>query len=31
MLSNGKEMEVHIESKVIFDEKNIPIKIKGTI
>ena len=31
MLSNGKEREVHIESKVIFDEKNIPIKIKGTV
>ena len=31
ILSNGKEREVHIESEVIFDEKNIPIRIKGTV
>ena len=31
ILSNGKERKVYIESKVIFDEKNILIKIKGTI
>ena len=31
ILSNGKERTVHVESELVFDEKNIPIKIKGTV
>ncbi|MDQ1275384.1 MAG: hypothetical protein QG610_957, partial [Euryarchaeota archaeon] len=29
--SNGEERIVHEEAKVVFDEKNIPIQIRGTI
>ncbi len=31
ILSNGKKREVHVESKVIFDENNLPIRMTGTI
>jgi hypothetical protein len=31
ILSNGNKRAVHIESKVIFGEKNIPTQMKGTI
>ena len=30
-LANGKERSVYIQSEVIFDEKNIPIRIKGIV
>jgi PAS domain S-box-containing protein len=29
ILSNGEERIVHAQAKVIFDEKNIPIRVKG--
>ena len=31
ILPNGKERHIHIESKVIFDENNIPTQMKGTV
>ena len=31
ILSNGEERTIHMQSEVIFDEKNMPIRIKGTI
>jgi len=31
ILANGKERAVHIQSKVIFDENNTPIRIRGTV
>ena len=31
VLANGEERIVHEEGEVIFDEKNIPIRMKGTI
>ena len=31
ILANGEERSVHIQSEVIFDEKNIPIRIKGIV
>jgi PAS domain S-box-containing protein len=31
ILPNGKERDVHIESKVISDENNIPTRMKGTV
>ena len=31
ILPNGKERDVHIKSKVISDENNIPIRMKGTV
>ena len=31
ILANGEERTVHMQSEVIFDEKNIPIRVKGII
>ena len=31
VLANGEERTVHIQSEVIFDEKNIPIRMKGIV
>jgi PAS fold len=31
ILPNGKERHVHRESKIIFDEKNIPTRMAGTM
>ncbi|HEY3361751.1 MAG TPA: PAS domain S-box protein [Methanosarcina sp.] len=31
VLANGKERAVHMQSEVIFDEKNIPIQAKGVV
>ncbi|MDD4249282.1 MAG: histidine kinase dimerization/phosphoacceptor domain -containing protein, partial [Methanosarcina sp.] len=31
VLANGEERTVHIKSEVIFDEKNIPVRIKGIV
>ena len=31
ILANGEERTVHIQSEVIFDEKKIPIRIKGIV
>jgi PAS domain S-box-containing protein len=31
VLSNGEERTIHMQSKVVFDEINIPIRVKGTI
>ena len=31
VLVNGEERTVHIQSEVIFDEKNIPVRIKGIV
>ncbi|HWQ48907.1 MAG TPA: PAS domain S-box protein [Methanosarcina sp.] len=31
ILANGEVRTIHIKTKVIFDEKNIPIKLKGTV
>ena len=31
ILANGEERTVHIQAEVIFDEKNIPIRMKGIV
>jgi hypothetical protein len=31
ILANGEERTVHIQSEAIFDEKNIPIRLKGIV
>ncbi|HII00214.1 TPA: PAS domain S-box protein [Methanosarcinaceae archaeon] len=31
VLDNGEERNVHVESEVIFDEKNIPVRAKGIV
>jgi len=31
ILSNGDERTVHIQAEVVFDEKNIPIRVKGIV
>ena len=31
ILANGEERIVHVQAEVIFDEKNIPIRMKGTV
>ena len=31
IVSNGKVRDVHLESKVIFDENNIPTRLEGTV
>jgi len=31
ILSNGEESTIHMQSEVVFDETNIPIRVKGTI
>ncbi len=31
ILANGEERIVHAQGEVIFDEKNIPIRMRGTI
>ena len=31
ILANGEVRTIHMKTKVIFDEKNIPIKLKGTV
>ena len=31
ILANGEERIVHAQGEVVFDEKNIPVRIKGTI
>jgi PAS domain S-box-containing protein len=31
ILANGEERTVHIQTEVIFNEKNVPIKLKGTV
>ncbi|MDY9927713.1 PAS domain S-box protein [Methanosarcina sp.] len=30
ILANGEERTVHVQSEIIFDEKNIPVRVKGT-
>ena len=30
-MANGEERTVHMQSEVIFDEENIPIRIKGIV
>jgi PAS domain S-box-containing protein len=31
ILTNGEERTVHIQAEVVFDEKNIPIQVKGIV
>ncbi len=31
VLANGEERIVHAQGEVIFDEKNIPVRMKGTV
>ena len=31
IVSNGKVRDVHVESKIIFDENNIPTRLEGTV
>jgi two-component sensor histidine kinase len=31
ILANGEELTIHIQSEVIFDKKNIPIRLKGIV
>lgn len=31
VLANGEERTIHIKSKVVFDEKNTPIQVKGIV
>jgi len=31
ILANGKECTVHTQTEFIFDEKNIPIRLKGIV
>ena len=31
ILANGEERTVHLQSKVVFDEKKIPIRVKGIV
>ena len=31
ILANGEERTVHIQAEVVFDEKNIPIRVKGIV
>ena len=31
ILANGEERAVHVQGEIIFDEKNIPIRMRGTV